>query len=131
MHNWSVLNCTLVEITKRMKNGVIVQAKRILKTPEKYVKLYKFLFVELISLEVKWNQSSSALEYWNNVFTEFLNGIKTGITPNPDVLCNKEIKFKKMYEHAMQLGADYLATGTKLFLEVLTTKGIMRKLVGP
>ena len=41
----------------------------------------------------------------------FLDEYKAGRTPNPDVMCNKEIKFKAFLEHAMNLGADYLATG--------------------
>ncbi|WP_316571901.1 tRNA 2-thiouridine(34) synthase MnmA [Neobacillus sp. YIM B06451] len=50
-------------------------------------------------------------QYWDKVFTYFLDEYKAGRTPNPDVMCNKEIKFKAFLEHAMQLGADYLATG--------------------
>ncbi|MGE6259511.1 tRNA 2-thiouridine(34) synthase MnmA [Heyndrickxia sporothermodurans] len=50
-------------------------------------------------------------QYWEKVFTYFLDEYKAGRTPNPDVMCNKEIKFKAFLEHAMNLGADYLATG--------------------
>ncbi len=50
-------------------------------------------------------------QYWDKVFTYFLNEYKAGRTPNPDVMCNKEIKFKAFLEHAIKLGADYLATG--------------------
>ncbi|WP_226667268.1 tRNA 2-thiouridine(34) synthase MnmA [Metabacillus litoralis] len=50
-------------------------------------------------------------QYWEKVFTYFLDEYKAGRTPNPDVMCNKEIKFKAFLEHAMSLGADYLATG--------------------
>jgi tRNA-uridine 2-sulfurtransferase len=50
-------------------------------------------------------------EYWDKVFTYFLDEYKAGRTPNPDVLCNKEIKFKAFLDHALKLGADYLATG--------------------
>lgn len=50
-------------------------------------------------------------QYWDKVFTYFLEEYKAGRTPNPDVMCNKEIKFKAFLEHAMNLGADYLATG--------------------
>ena len=50
-------------------------------------------------------------EYKNNVFDHFLDEYRKGNTPNPDILCNKEIKFKVFYEKAMELGADYLATG--------------------
>ncbi|MDQ0218196.1 tRNA 2-thiouridine(34) synthase MnmA [Peribacillus cavernae] len=50
-------------------------------------------------------------QYWDKVFTYFLEEYKAGRTPNPDVMCNKEIKFKAFLEHAVSLGADYLATG--------------------
>ena len=50
-------------------------------------------------------------QYWDKVFTYFLNEYKAGRTPNPDVMCNKEIKFKAFLEHAMSIGADYIATG--------------------
>jgi tRNA-uridine 2-sulfurtransferase len=50
-------------------------------------------------------------QYWDKVFTYFLDEYKTGRTPNPDVICNKEIKFKAFLDHAMSLGADYVATG--------------------
>lgn len=52
-----------------------------------------------------------AKEYWDRVFTLFLNEYKAGRTPNPDVLCNREIKFKAFLDFAMQLGADKIATG--------------------
>lgn len=50
-------------------------------------------------------------EYWDRVFTYFLEEYKKNRTPNPDVMCNKEIKFKAFLDYAMELGADYLATG--------------------
>ncbi|MCD1127337.1 tRNA 2-thiouridine(34) synthase MnmA [Jinshanibacter sp. LJY008] len=51
-------------------------------------------------------------EYWDNVFEHFLAEYKAGRTPNPDILCNKEIKFKAFLEFAAEdLGADYIATG--------------------
>lgn len=50
-------------------------------------------------------------EYWDNVFAHFIAEFKQGYTPNPDILCNREIKFKAFYEKARELGADYLATG--------------------
>ncbi|AOT72149.1 tRNA 2-thiouridine(34) synthase MnmA [Geosporobacter ferrireducens] len=50
-------------------------------------------------------------EYWDRVFTYFLEEYKRGRTPNPDVMCNKEIKFKAFLEYALKIGADYLATG--------------------
>lgn len=50
-------------------------------------------------------------EYWDRVFIYFIDEFKKGRTPNPDVICNKEIKFKAFIEYANQLGADYVATG--------------------
>lgn len=50
-------------------------------------------------------------EYWDNVFSYFINEYRAGRTPNPDVMCNKEIKFKVFLEHALALGADCIATG--------------------
>ncbi|WP_350342422.1 tRNA 2-thiouridine(34) synthase MnmA [Proteinivorax tanatarense] len=50
-------------------------------------------------------------EYWDRVFTYFLNEYKRGRTPNPDVMCNKEIKFAAFLDYALKIGADYLATG--------------------
>ena len=50
-------------------------------------------------------------EYWDRVFEYFLKSYKEGRTPNPDVLCNREIKFGPFLDQAMQLGADYIATG--------------------
>lgn len=50
-------------------------------------------------------------QYWDRVFWYFLEEYKAGRTPNPDVLCNQEIKFKAFLDHAMDMGADLLATG--------------------
>jgi tRNA-specific 2-thiouridylase len=52
-----------------------------------------------------------AAEYRDRVFAEFLREYQAGRTPNPDILCNSEIKFKAFLDHAMQLGADKIATG--------------------
>jgi tRNA-uridine 2-sulfurtransferase len=50
-------------------------------------------------------------EYWERVFSNFLSEHQAGRTPNPDILCNKEIKFKEFLEFANTLGADFIATG--------------------
>lgn len=50
-------------------------------------------------------------KYWDKVFTYFLDEYKAGRTPNPDIMCNKEIKFKAFMDYALSLGADYVATG--------------------
>lgn len=63
-------------------------------------------------LGMKLHKINFAAEYWDNVFEHFLNEYKAGRTPNPDILCNKEIKFKAFLEYAAEdLGADYIATG--------------------
>lgn len=50
-------------------------------------------------------------EYWDRVFEYFLSEYKKGRTPNPDVMCNKEIKFKAFLDFALKIGADYIAMG--------------------
>jgi len=50
-------------------------------------------------------------EYWDYVFTYFLDELKKGRTPNPDIMCNKYIKFDMFAKKAIELGADYIATG--------------------
>jgi len=50
-------------------------------------------------------------EYWDHVFTYFLDEYKKGRTPNPDILCNKYIKFDSFLKFAMSKGVDYVATG--------------------
>src|SRR5215216_6968878 len=52
-----------------------------------------------------------AAEYKDRVFADFLREYAAGRTPNPDVLCNAEIKFKAFLDHAMRLGAEKIATG--------------------
>lgn len=52
-----------------------------------------------------------AKEYWDRVFSYFLSEYRAGRTPNPDVLCNREIKFRAFLDFAMQLGASRMATG--------------------
>jgi len=62
-------------------------------------------------LKVKLHLRNFASEYWDFVFENFLNEYRIGRTPNPDILCNREIKFKTFLENAQDLGADYMATG--------------------
>ena len=52
-----------------------------------------------------------AMEYWDRVFEHFLAEYSAGRTPNPDILCNKEVKFKAFLDYALTLGADFIATG--------------------
>ena len=63
-------------------------------------------------LGIKLHKINFAAEYWDNVFEHFLSEYKAGRTRNPDILCNKEIKFKAFLEYAAEdLGANYIATG--------------------
>ena len=62
-------------------------------------------------LGIHLHKANFAAEYWDNVFEHFLAEYKAGRTPNPDILCNREIKFKAFLEYALALGADYIATG--------------------
>jgi tRNA-specific 2-thiouridylase len=62
-------------------------------------------------LGIPLHTANFASEYWDNVFEDFLAEYKAGRTPNPDILCNREIKFKVFLEHAKRLGADAIATG--------------------
>jgi len=62
-------------------------------------------------LDITLHSANFAAEYWDNVFEHFLVEYRAGRTPNPDVLCNREIKFKAFLEYARELGADMIATG--------------------
>lgn len=62
-------------------------------------------------LGIKFYARNFATEYWENVFEAFLAELRAGRTPNPDILCNREIKFKAFLDHAMELGAECIATG--------------------
>ena len=62
-------------------------------------------------LGIKLHRIDFVKEYWDNVFEYFLSEYKKGRTPNPDILCNKEIKFKCFLDFALKQGADYIAMG--------------------
>lgn len=62
-------------------------------------------------LGIKLHTANFAAEYWDNVFEYFLTEYKAGRTPNPDILCNREIKFKVFIHYAEALGAQFIATG--------------------
>ena len=63
------------------------------------------------TLGITLHGANFAAEYWDNVFEHFLAEYRAGRTPNPDILCNREIKFKAFLDYALMLGADYIATG--------------------
>lgn len=64
-----------------------------------------------LKLGLRFHTINFATEYWDRVFRYFLEEYAAGRTPNPDIMCNKEIKFKAFLEYALDLGADYIATG--------------------
>ncbi|MFZ5594669.1 MAG: tRNA 2-thiouridine(34) synthase MnmA [Pseudomonadota bacterium] len=69
-----------------------------------------------------------AKEYWDRVFRYFLDEYSRGRTPNPDILCNKEIKFKAFLDYALTQGADFIATGH--YARVARRDGLYRLLKG-
>jgi len=68
-------------------------------------------------LGIKLHQANFASEYWDNVYNHFLKEYEAGRTHNPDVPCNKEIKFKVFKDYAEVLGCDFIATGHYARLE--------------
>ncbi len=62
-------------------------------------------------LAIAFHGRNFSAEYWDDVFEQFLAELRAGRTPNPDILCNREIKFKAFIEHALDLGAKRIATG--------------------
>jgi len=63
------------------------------------------------SLEIPYYAVNFSKQYMDNVFKQFLLGLEKGFTPNPDILCNREIKFGPFLEYAQKIGAEYIATG--------------------
>jgi tRNA-uridine 2-sulfurtransferase len=62
-------------------------------------------------IDIPYYAVNFSQNYWDSVFKQFVEDLKRGLTPNPDILCNREIKFKVFLEKALELGADFLATG--------------------
>lgn len=79
------------------------------------------------SLNIPFYTVNFVKKYWDNVFSYFIEELKKGRTPNPDVLCNKEIKFKAFLDYAMKLGADYIATGHYARVDYLDGRYRLRK----
>lgn len=72
---------------------------------------YKDVAAVADQIDIPYYSVNFEKEYWDRVFEYFLAEYRAGRTPNPDVMCNKEIKFKAFLDYAMTLGADYVATG--------------------
>ena len=62
-------------------------------------------------LDIPLHRANFSDEYWDRVFKNFLSEHEKGRTPNPDILCNREIKFKSFLDYAFKIGADFIATG--------------------
>ena len=62
-------------------------------------------------LDIELHTISFSGEYWNRVFAHFLDEYQAGRTPSPDIVCNREIKFRAFLDYALDLGADVIATG--------------------
>ena len=80
------------------------------------------------TLGIKLHTVNFSSEYWDRVFQLFLEEYSAGRTPNPDILCNKEIKFRAFLDHALTLGADKIATGH--YTRVVERDGKMQLLRG-
>ncbi|MES2946825.1 MAG: tRNA 2-thiouridine(34) synthase MnmA [Pseudomonadota bacterium] len=83
---------------------------------------------DVIGIEIE--HVNFAADYKDRVFAEFLREYQAGRTPNPDILCNAEIKFKAFLDHAMRLGAEKIATGHYARVRHNTTTGLHELLKG-
>jgi len=83
---------------------------------------------DVIGIEIE--HVNFAAEYKDRVFAEFLREYQAGRTPNPDVLCNAEIKFKAFLDHAMRLGAEKIATGHYARVRLDGASGLFQLLKG-
>jgi len=80
-------------------------------------------------INIPLHTANFSAEYWDDVFEHFLSEYKAGRTPNPDILCNREIKFKAFLDYAMDLGADYIATGHYVRTEPVNSDSAETKLL--
>lgn len=82
-------------------------------------------------LDIPYYSVDFIKEYREQVFNHFVEEYKLGYTPNPDILCNREIKFKVFYEKARELGADFLATGHYCQNKIIDGKNALIKGADP
>ncbi len=75
-------------------------------------------------LKIKLHLANFSQEYWHHVFKYFLDECAAGRTPNPDILCNREIKFNSFLKYAQNMGADYIATGHYARLNIVNHHNI-------
>tara|TARA_B100001057_G_C22859283_1_gene953850 strand:+ start:218 stop:1309 length:1092 start_codon:yes stop_codon:yes gene_type:complete len=78
-------------------------------------------------LNIPLHKANFSSEYWDRVFKEFLSEHKKGRTPNPDILCNREIKFKSFLDYAVKIGADHIATGHYAKIENRNDQFILKR----
>ena len=78
-------------------------------------------------LNIPLHTVNFAEEYWQKVFSHFLSEYENARTPNPDVLCNKEIKFNAFLNYALSLGADFIATGHYAKVKIKNDIGLLYK----
>lgn len=79
------------------------------------------------ALGVHLHTANFAAEYWDDVFAHFLKEYGAGRTPNPDILCNREIKFRAFLDYAMVLEADFIATGHYVRTAQINGKTALKK----
>ena len=82
-------------------------------------------------LDIPINTVDLSQAYWNEVFEDFVSQYRRGRTPNPDILCNREIKFKAFLEHARAVGGTMIATGHYARIECLEGEYRLRKGADP
>ena len=78
-------------------------------------------------LNIPLHKANFSNEYWDRVFKEFLSEHEKGRTPNPDILCNREIKFKSFLDYALKIGADHIATGHYAKIEKRDNQFILKR----
>ena len=78
-------------------------------------------------LNIPLHKANFSNEYWDRVFKEFLTEHEKGRTPNPDILCNREIKFKSFLDYAVKIGADHIATGHYAKIENRDNQFILKR----
>ena len=78
-------------------------------------------------LEIPYYSVNFSKEYEEHVFKNFLNEYEAGHTPNPDILCNREIKFRVFFEKVAEFGADFLATGHYCQIEKSNDEYLLKK----
>ena len=78
-------------------------------------------------LDIPLHTVNFSTEYWDRVFEHFLHEYRAGRTPNPDIICNKEIKFRAFLDHAITLNADCIATGHYARCEDTVSSSLLKK----